>query len=198
MLFNHLAKESPEIYHVQVMELLCAFVRHPTKDQSSTDKMFMDEVIPRADVAAVVEIICKRSKSQIQIERIAEFGLDLSRVDLSDLGFENTELTGAKFYGARLYKTSFAKANLSNAHFADAIFSDVWPRFKRDSTMDREYKPISHANLREANLTGTSFSLQMGFRPAKGLLQEKLNEACADPDNEPNWKASRTEIQSCR
>lgn len=182
---QRLAEEQPEIYHVQVMELLCAFVRHPTKDQGLTDGVYIDEEVPRADVTAVVEIVCKRNRAQIQAERNAEFSLDLSKADLSYFDFGNTDLSGAKFYGARLYKTSFAKANMSNAHFADAMFSDVWPRTIRDSTMDREYKPISHANLREADLSGTSFSLQKGSRPAKGLMQRKLNEACADPDKEP-------------
>ena len=29
---ERLAKEHPEEYHIQIMELLCSFVRHPTRD----------------------------------------------------------------------------------------------------------------------------------------------------------------------
>ena len=182
---QHLAEEHPEIYHIQVMELLCAFVRHPTGVESSYNGMYMGEEIPPADVTAIVEIICKRSRSQIQIEQSAEFSLDLSKADLRHCDFGNADLSGAKLYGAQLYKTSFAKANLSNALFADATFSDLGTWTREKLFKDLGIKSIPHPDLREANVSGTSFSLQKGSRPAKGLLQGKLNEACADPDNEP-------------
>lgn len=182
---QHLAEEHPETYHVQVLELLCAFVRHPTGFESSDPDMYVGEVAPGADVTAIVELICKRSRSQIQIEQCAEFSLVLSKADLRHCDFGNAELSGAKFYGAQLYKTSFAKANLSNAQFADAIFSDLGIWTREQLFMELGTKSIPHPDLREANVSGTSFSLQEGSRPAKGLLQGKLNEACADPDNIP-------------
>lgn len=182
---HHLAEEHPDVYHIQVMKLLCAFVRYPTEDEVAVMDLYEEEQGLRADIVAVVEIICKRSSSQIQIERSACFSLDLKNADLSRLSFRNGDLSGADFFGARLTNTSFEKANLSNAQFADATFSDFQLRTGEHSVMDKVYKAISHAKLLEANVSGTTFSLQKGYLPVKGLLQRKFNEAWAAPRNEP-------------
>lgn len=182
---QHLAAEHPQLYHLQIMKLLCAFVRHPTKNEDAFPEIYMYDQDPLADVVAVVEVICKRRSSQIEIERNAEFSLDLRNADLNQLSFGNADLFGADFFGAKLFKTSFAKANLSNAQFADAIFSDDRPPDLIESIMYTAAAANSHSDLREANLSGTSFSLKKGSHPARGLKQGKLNEACADPYNEP-------------
>ena len=182
---KHLAADHPEQYHIQVMELLCAFVRHPTKDEALVVEPYEEEQSPRSDIRAIVELICRRSDSQIQVERKAGFSLDLSNADLCRLRFENADLSGANLNGAKLVKSSLAKANLSNAQFADAMFSLMRPSISPLAVKDYTDKVHSHANLIEANVSGASFSLPKGFHPAKGLLQARLNEACADPDNIP-------------
>ena len=125
----------------------------------------------------------------VQANCLIEF--DLSNADLGRLNFENADLSGADFFGANLSKTSFVKAKLSNAQFVDARFSDIRPGTRKESVMDQVYGGISHANLDGANMSGASFSLQGGFRPAQGLLQRKLNEACADPRIRPRLKGVR-------
>ena len=49
---KRLADQHPEEYHIQVMELLCAFVRHPTKDQDANLQGKL-----REDVQAVMTAI---------------------------------------------------------------------------------------------------------------------------------------------
>lgn len=185
---HQLGEEYPDIYHIQVMKLLCAFIRHPTEDEALVTDPFVEEWGPRADLVAVVEIICKRSNLQIQIEQKADFILDLKNADLNKLSFKSAYLSEADFFGAMLIRTSFENANLTGAKFADATFSKKDPL--DDVSADQEYlKPAElHTDLREADVSGASFSLQGGSHPARGLLQARLNQACAEPGNEPNLK----------
>ncbi len=79
---KHLAAEHPGQHHVQVMELLCAFVRHPTRDKGGSANLNEERQSPRADVNAVAEIICNRGNSHLLLERNAGFKLDLCDADL--------------------------------------------------------------------------------------------------------------------
>ena len=65
---QRLADEHPERYYVQIMRLLCAFVRHPTGDPSLEPALVDTESGPpseiRQDVEAIVSVICSRGRSR--------------------------------------------------------------------------------------------------------------------------------------
>ena len=182
---KHLAGEHPEQYHVQVMELLCAFVRHPTTDKSGSANLNEERQFPRADVNTIAEIICNRDESHLLLERIAKYRLDLSDADLRRISLTDADLTGAYLFGANLSEGSLMRANLTNARFLGTIFSELRPPTECQSEEDRS--ETGHALIEGANFSGAQFS-HNSFHPAEGLLQSELNKACADPDNEPNLK----------
>ena len=181
---KHLAAEHPDQYHIQVMELLCAFVRHPTRDKSGSANLNEERQSPRADVNSVAEIICNRDNSHLFLERNAGFKLDLSDADLRRISLTNADLSGAYLLGADLSGASLMMANLTNAQLAGAIFSELRPPTECQSDEDRSEAILSKAFIREANFSGAGFSIS-GSYPAEGLIQRELNKTCADPNNEP-------------
>ena len=184
---KHLAVEHPEQYHVQVMELLCAFVRHPTKAKSADADGNEKEQSPRADVSAIAEIIRNRTDAHIQVERKAEFRLDLRYADLRCLYLDESDLSDALLFGAVLSWARLRRANLSNAQLQGAVFSELGSGTKGKSYQEKFLAKASCAHLHDANISGALFSSN-GFNAALGLMQEEVDEACADPKNEPIFK----------
>ena len=184
---QYLAEEYPELYHVQVMKLLCAFVRHPTKEKSGDADLIEKEQSPRADVSAVAEIIRNRTDAHIQVERKAEFRLDLRYADLRRLNLDDSDLSDALLFGADLSWTFLRRANLSNAQLQGVVFSELGSGIKGKSYQEKVLAKASFAHLRDANISGALFSSKR-FNPALGLTQESVDEACADPKSEPSFE----------
>ncbi len=98
-----LADSYPEQYHCQVVGLLCAFLRHPTKDVSIVTPMTL-----RADVQEAITVVGRRSKRGISIERKANLNLDLHGADLSCGQLSGMNLAGANLSHAKLQNASFS------------------------------------------------------------------------------------------
>ena len=126
---QRLASEHPQQYHIQVMRLLCAFVRHPTKDQAFVQEQV--EVHPetpiriRPDMEAVLDAITSRSEASIALEKQSEFGLDLRGANLQWVQFGRSDLSDVWFHHANLVNASFTRTNLSNALFISADLSEA-------------------------------------------------------------------------
>ena len=163
---KHLAAEQPEQYHVQVMELLCAFVRHPTRDKGGSANLNEERQSPRPDVNTVAEIICNRGNSHLLLERNAGFKLDLCDADLRRINLTNADLSRAYLLGANLSGGSLMRANLTNTQLAGAIFSELRP--PTECQTDEDGSETRHAWIRGANFSGALFSFD-GFHPAEGL-----------------------------
>ena len=55
---ERLATEHPEQYHIQVMKLFCAFVRHPTRDDNFPEQPeYAEEFVLREDVETAMRVI---------------------------------------------------------------------------------------------------------------------------------------------
>ena len=187
---QHLAEEHSEIYHVQVMELLCAFVRHPTKGKSDGAELDEEEQSPRADVSTIAEFVRKRNSAHIQIERRAKFRLDLRNADLRRLNLNDSDLSEAFLFGSDLSRAWLMRANLSNAQLQGALFSELGSETKGTSYQENFHAKISYAHLDDANISGAVFSSN-GVNPALGVLQEEVDMACADPENGPDFRGVR-------
>ena len=103
---SRLAREHPEDYHVQIMSLLCAFVRHPTSEDVETPRGWKEEgnnrpIRVREDVQAVMTAVCERSKTQIEIEEEVQYQLDLSDADLNGVQLKDADLNGANLEECR-------------------------------------------------------------------------------------------------
>ena len=163
---QRLAEEHPEQYHIQVMRLFCSFVRQPTKDEGIKARSGTEEAPRlRVDVQAVMAAIGSRQMRQLELERDANFKLDLRYADLSSMWLEKANLSDAKLWDVNLCMAMPFGANLSGA--------ELW------------YADLSSANLDGANLSGTKFSTGIGPASATGLTQAQLDKARADPDNPP-------------
>ena len=110
-----LVEDYPKQYHVQVMRLLSAFVRHPTKDEEDAARMptFRDPSIKgvRQDVLTAMWVIAGRSNAGIELEEKANnFHLYLHGADLSYANLTGANLTGAVLFNVNLTGTILIKA----------------------------------------------------------------------------------------
>ena len=174
------AQEHPKEYHVQVLGLLCAFVRHPKEDEGYQRMLAEKNADPktfsflREDVQAVMDWIGSRGEAQIAIEKDAEFELDLKGADLVHGQLIDANLSGARLQGADLSNANISLVNLSDAYVNFAVLKGatltdvdltgarVWRVDLSDSTMlevtmpraPLHYADLSGANLQEVNLSG--------------------------------------------
>ena len=192
-----LAKEHPEEYHIQIMESLCSFVRHPTEDtrieydpESDADQDKQLRRI-RADVEYAVLAIGSRSVTGIELEQKSEdVKLYLRDSHLSDLRAKSAKLSRAWLTNANLSGAILPRADLSRARLRRANLSGGQLR-KADLSYAKFWGAnLSEAMLQDANLSGADLCGVDAPSPryrelARGLIQAQLDEACADQDNPP-------------
>ena len=160
---QRLAEEDPEQYHVQIMRLLCAFVRHPTKDEERVDEKQKKTLLE--DIMAIVAMIRTRSKANIALEKEEGLsGLDLSDADLPRSVFYKADLSEANLINTDMSEADLCKTDLSGAFLAGAT--------------------LSNATLENADVSGAKF-FYGDLKPAIGLTQAQLDQARARPDNPP-------------
>ena len=154
---DRLAAAHPEQYHVQVMELFCAFARNPTKrgeegaptEVHSEYDQCSSEPTVREDVQAVLTAISYRSRARSQYEWATDhFRLDLRgaylreadlhEANLSEVILSRADLTLAEMSGAMLDSSDLRRANLDSARLSQAN--------------------LLGANMVNANLTGADLT----------------------------------------
>ena len=87
---QRLAADEPEQYHVQIMRLLSAFVRNPVKDpedeatpSGGIQKLNIKDYLLREDIQAALTVICTRSAGDIELEKKANYRLNLIQANLT-------------------------------------------------------------------------------------------------------------------
>ena len=103
---SDLALEHSEDYHTKIMSLLCAFVRHPVRDEEGNNSVRV-----REDAQEVMTAIHARSAAQIEIEKQGDYILTLPHANLN-----NVFLHGAKLEGANLTEADLKHANLTGTN----------------------------------------------------------------------------------
>ena len=187
---ERVAQEHPHEYHVQIMKLLCAFLRHRVKDggeeaKAESKKLWLDldatahgppgdggilaRKEPRLDLDAAAQTIgeCRRRLAEMGRLGDIEGGFLLN---LLDANLSGANLSGTNLSHARLFRASFSHNGFSKENPSDAFLARV---------------NHSHASLKGANLTGANLSgadlTDANFDQVKGLLQEQLDTACQRP-----------------
>ena len=184
-----LAREHPGDHHLQIMSLLCAFVRHPDRQadevlanpignvssmqvvefDSGLDEEGNDRLLPvREDVQEVMTVFRHRSKAQIEIDRLNRWNLSqayLVGATLIDIDLFGASLDGANLTGACLWEANLSRAFLMNANLTGVNLATI---------------NLTGAILIDANLTGAN------MRGCEGLIQRQIDEARAEPDNPPD------------
>ena len=158
---QRLSMERSEDYHVDVVRLVCSFVRTHTrnrdKHRTADDRAANPPVENNAfemghsdDVRAALHFLGNRDNPQKNLERLHGLNrLDLSRCDLSGADLRNGEFRD----------TNFNEVNLENADLSGAKLSGC---------------TLANANLTNANLSS-----------ATGLLQRELDKAVAKKGSPP-------------
>ena len=198
---RRLAEDHPEQYHIQIMELLCAFVRYPTKDSNverppNLHHELEHYITLRADVQEVIQAIGSRSPSGIALERSRGFKLYLRDAQLADLQVQGANLSRAWLTNANLSKAVLPDADLSCARLRQVILSDANLRRADLSNAKLWCANLSRAILQNANLSGTDFcgidaNSQEYGGAVRGLTQAQLDVARADPGNPPKLDGVR-------
>ena len=158
-----LAAGHPKEYHIRIMRLLSTFVRNPNRDKLET--------------SGVMSMVNDRSEQQLALERDAEFYLDLRGANLKLLHV-SADLSGATLWRVDISLASIHGSQLSGAMLANADLSGTV----------LSHSDLSGAVFHNTKLSGTDFTggSLPDARPVAGLIQEQLDQACADPDNPPN------------
>ena len=191
---RRLAEEHPEQYHVQAMELLCAFARHPTKDERVERELEQGEDGKsgqrrlRADVEGAIRVIAFRGGEGIALERDEDYRLYLRNAKLSYLENRDAQLARAWLSNADLSHSNLRRGDFTGARLRNANLSGakLWNATLRGAN-------LRDADLRGADLTGADLSnldmSEVDFQSSSGgktlVTQRQLDRACADPDNPP-------------
>ena len=172
-----LAKEEVEIYHVRIMEILCAFVCNPPElaGWKSVDGKLLAK---RPDMEAVLKLIRERTKEQCEQEilvlqpsfrgaapvREIRFRLDFTDADLRGADLNHAKLQYARFVRANLSCAHFHGADLSYAKFHNADLRGV--KFNDSSRFEYSTDPtkLEGVEWQNAALNGARFPLRMQDR----------------------------------
>ena len=154
---QRLAEDYPDQYHVQIMRLFCAFLRHTTKDAGLISEQVRIEPGTHLGIRQDVEAISSRAESRIVLERKVGFRLDLRGADLPGIQFSNADLSSAFFHhsnlsGANLSNTDLSDALLNSADLSGVIFENV--KFTGTSLW---FANLSGSLLQDADLPSVSF-----------------------------------------
>ena len=194
---QRLAGEQPVQYHLQVMRLLCAFVRlaSPINGGEPCPQIYEGQseqpLELRPDVQDAMKAIALRGSAGVAME---------SREEDNTLYLRDAQLMGLQLRNANLSKAWLTKANLSRAVLPHADLSGARLRLADLSGAELRHSDLSNAVfwgadlagavLWNANLSGSDFS-GVGARsssygtPAHGLTQAQLDQTWADADNPP-------------
>ena len=181
---RRLAEEHSEIYHIQVMQLFCAFARHPTIEKDEETKLsdgkgketaekkgVKNDTRLRQDVEAVMVAIGSRSCKQRALEYEEKFKLDLRGAVLSGanleqvprLNFSNADLRGADLSRAAFLEPDLSGINLRDADLCDATLPganlvDAFLWGAKLSKADLWNADMSHSILWNADVSGAKLT----------------------------------------
>ena len=197
---SRLAEDDPEGYHIEIMRLLCTFVRNPTKDEGleSTSDMEVEGDSQRsgqrpmrtlrADVQGVMDAICARRDRQLDLEAGANFSLDMHGVDLRGANLQDGNLMGSEWtdsQGLWQLRSDFSDAKMEHANLSGTRLSNA-----KLSRADLERAVLLGTGLRNTDLSGENLTAAWLMGPVY-LTQRQLDDARADPVRPPRLDGVR-------
>ncbi len=156
---QHLAEEHPEEYHVQIMRLLCAFVRHPVKDEEGVPALdvkgeWSSTSSLREDFQAIMAAIVARHDRQIHFEdQDSAFRFDMRGADLREARLGNVNLPNALMTATDLSWAVLDRAQLNDAALHEAILDGASLVDAKLNRAQLHGAKLSGADLRGADLT---------------------------------------------
>lgn len=145
--------------HIQIMEIFCAYIREnaPMNSLGVSEPDIVERPKLRIDIQAVISVIGRRNKRQIELEWANKYRLDLRYTNLSGGDFRHGNFSGALFHLSRLEAASFDHAILIGTQFNSCL--------------------LNHSKFLRAELRGTIFNEAVINRPTpvKGGFNSSIN-----------------------
>ena len=162
--------------HMQIMEILCAYIRTNAPWDMGTDAPLDPETPtpfkkPRADIQAALTVIGRRAPDKIALERHKGFVLDLRDADLRGTDLRDGDFAQAWFWRSNFQFAVLTRANLKGADLRGANLSYarlIKTRF--DAKTD-----LLKTTFDKAFVFDTDFS-------KTGVTQEQLSQMFASVD----------------
>ena len=153
---HRLAEEHPNEYHIQIMNLFCAFIRDPSNALQSdgTLKREVDKPSTREDVQSALQMIFERSEERIALERDVEFYLEFDRADLRYLDLWTGDLSGSSLMYTDLSFTTLWRVKISHTHLWETKMccTTLLPK------VDLKGATLFKVKLNRSYLVGTNFT----------------------------------------
>lgn len=154
--------------HLQIMEMLCAYIRENAPAQSlEPNKNLTERPVPSVDIQAAISVIGRRSDSQIDLEWQNEFRLDLRNSDLSGIDFGRGNFSAAMFHSCRMEAAYLEYCRLEGTQFYRALlnYSDFYKAELRGTRFDHAVNNLPevtssfswHRSIQIGNIYGISF-----------------------------------------
>ena len=188
---KRLAEENVDHFHIQVMELLCAFVRQPLPAPPAERRL-------RDDVQTALDVIINRDDEGIAHENQLKFHIDLNNANLARAFMDEAKLVRAVLYEANLSDVSSYDAEFSGSLLMGCDLSRG--QFTNSDFSDTDFRAVkfADANLVKSDLSGAKFRKLASNTSRRNevstsgaifceVTQEQLDEAMADPDDPPTF-----------
>ncbi|MCH8113319.1 MAG: pentapeptide repeat-containing protein [Proteobacteria bacterium] len=194
-----LAEDSSLRDLISVIDILCAFVRHPPHEpaepKDKADKEDDADTVKyiRPDVQTVLHLIGGTDSNYRQrlpddyhldltyadLDFAKLRGADLSGANLGGVNLIHADLTLAILRGADLDFANFRDAILRGADLRGAIVARTHPRGADLDAGDHLRDIMANLIFADADLTGADLT------DVKNLTQSQVDLACCDPDDPP-------------
>ena len=157
---QRLAGEYVEEYHIQIIRLLCAFVRNPTPTAdpwlaNDAGQLNIDRL--REDVETAMNVIGQRDEFALETERQNGFQLDLSGANLNHLHLERGNLNSANLEGTSLRGSHIPYSTIIGANLVNAELLEASLQFSRLTDSDLSLANLNSANLALSQLNSANF-----------------------------------------
>ena len=172
-----LERISQDSDHMQIMEILCAYIRTNAPWDMDTDAPLDPETPtpfkkPRADIQAALTVIGRRAPDKIALELHKGFVLDLRDADLRGAHLHDGDFAQARFWRGNFQFAVLTRTNLKGAQLNDATLSYAHLfKTRFDAKTD-----LLKTTFDKAFVFNTDFS-------KTGVTQEQLSQMFASVDN---------------
>jgi len=180
---ERIARDS-ETDHIQVMELLCAYVRENAPRDSDYARKHTKK--PRVDIQAILTVITRRPENRVAWEAAKDYRIDLqdthlAGAEMNGAPMAKAELSRATLQGAWLERATLQRAMLWGATLQGAVLAgaNLQRAWLIEATL--QGAAINEATLNSADLRDADFAASSlrsaDFTEAKNLTQRAVNAA---------------------
>ena len=184
---QRLVDDDPDTYYVEVVKLLCAFLRAPGLDIAPGAADIPVARMHQARTEAVETIVdWLGSHRRIGLEQRdpSDFVPDFSRANLEHLQLRT---------GSNLSGVVFSRANLSNALMLGADLSGADLTATNLAGAQLGGTKLREADLNDADISGSVFHVSRA-NVATGLRGDQIRSAVWNEDNPPRLEGVRDEL----